>query len=187
MGRVCGFPAPGYHLGAKQKARARPGPTPGIVSGSGFCSGLSPPEKQKHLSRYDLPHGFCSAQALVTVDAGSGAWIFTIVSCPQRLHLRGRFRTAVSGRVSSSFPFPHTGQMTHPSLMTSLSGFLVICNAFPSLSTQGDELLRLVSSRKIIKPVAVGLYYMYTVPAPAPGKASTVRRCSRRSRRGCAR
>ena len=55
------------------------------------------------------------AQALVTLDAGTGSAIFTILSCRHSLHLQGRFLTDVSGRIFSSFPFPHIGQIAHPS------------------------------------------------------------------------
>ena len=53
-----------------------------------------------------------------------------MISCPQRLHLTGRFRTAVSGRSFSSFPFRQTGQITHPSLMFSLPQHTFDCNVF---------------------------------------------------------
>ena len=64
--------ATGYHLRAKQKARARPGPTLGILSGSGFRSGLSPPEMQKAPApTRPLQRGSCGtgtlAQALVDI------------------------------------------------------------------------------------------------------------------------
>lgn len=97
--------------------------------------GLSPPGKTKSAQANDNPSlGSVMAQALVTVDAGSGASIFTSVSCPQRLHFRGRFRAVVSGRISSSFPLPHTGQMTHPFLMTSLPHRTSVCKPFRPIS-----------------------------------------------------
>ena len=74
------------------------------------------------------------AQALVTVDAGSGASIFTRVSCPHRLHFLGRFRAMVSGRIFSSLPFWHTGQITHPSLTISLPHRTSVCKPFSLLS-----------------------------------------------------
>lgn len=74
--------------------------------------------------------GLSSAQALVTLDAGSGASIFTRVSCPQRLHLRGRFRAVVSARTFRSFPRWHTGQITHPSLTMILPQRMFDCKSF---------------------------------------------------------
>lgn len=53
--------------------------------------GLSPPSKTKSARAFHTPKGCFMAQALVSVDAGSGASIFTRVSCPHRLHLRGRW------------------------------------------------------------------------------------------------
>lgn len=112
-----GFKATGYHLRAKQKA-----------------------PKPRH------PFGSSQAQALVSLDAGSGASIFTTVSCPHRLHLQGKLRTAVVGRIFRSFPFPHTGQSTHPSFTGSLTRFSCDCNGFTSLSPRPVHLLYLLPS-----------------------------------------
>ena len=68
------------------------------------------------------------AQALVSLDAGSGASIFTIDSCPQRLHFLGRFWAMVSGLTFRIFPFPQIGQMTHPSLTIILPYPPLACN-----------------------------------------------------------
>lgn len=75
------------------------------------------------------------AQALVSLDAGSGAGkIFTLLSCPQRLHLHGTLQQLVSGFTFSSFPFLQIGQITHPFTTDSLTGCCASFNAFPSLS-----------------------------------------------------
>ena len=70
------------------------------------------------------------AQALVTLDAGTGSAIFTMLSCRQSLHLQGRFRTDVSGRIFNSFPLPHIGQIAHPSLTSILPQFSNKSNSF---------------------------------------------------------
>lgn len=76
------------------------------------------------------------AQALVTLDTGSGASIFTMDSCPQRLHFRGRSCAVVLGRTFRIFPFPHTGQITHPFLTISLADSILFCKPFLLLFAQ---------------------------------------------------
>ena len=101
------------------------------ISKAGIVKEKQLTRKSRELIREFTPvSGRSLAQALVSEDAGSGASIFTRVSCPQRLHFRGKFRTTVSGRVIKSFPFPHTGQITHPSFTTSLPRSRAPCNGF---------------------------------------------------------
>jgi len=76
------------------------------------------------------------AQALVTLDAGTGSAIFTILSCRHSLHLQGRFRTDVFGRIFSSLPLPHLGQIAHPSLTSILPQD---CNKSNSFSCKMKE------------------------------------------------
>ena len=90
--------------------------------------------KQKRLGPDHRSLGRSQAQALVSWDAGSGASIFTMVSCPHRLHLQGRFRVMVSDRSFKIFPFRHTGQSTHPSLTVSLPQVGAFCKPFRRLS-----------------------------------------------------
>ena len=115
-------------------------PTSGLVTTPSHASyllvlALSAPcaiatgQNKKRLNHSHLS-GCFMAQALVSVDAGSGASIFTRVSCPQRLHLRGRFRAVVSARTFRSFPFWHTGQITHPSLTMILPQRMFDCKSF---------------------------------------------------------
>ena len=109
-------------------------PHPGWRQGrSGFCAmGCHLHTKQKAPEPRLLPvSGSSLAQALVALDTGSGALIFTRDSKPHRLHLRGRFATNVSGRTFRSLPFPHTGQITHSFLMTSVSRFSITCKVHP--------------------------------------------------------
>lgn len=49
--------------------------------------------------------GSSLAQALVLLDAGSGASIFTITFASQRLHFNSRSRTTVVGKTGNSFFF----------------------------------------------------------------------------------
>lgn len=102
---------------------------PGRLQGHG----LSPPGKTKSAQAINTQSGSLMAQALVTVDAGSGASIFTSVSCPQRLHILGRLWAVVSDRIFSSFPFRHTGHIIHPSFMISLPHCAVLRKPFQPL------------------------------------------------------
>lgn len=86
--------------------------------------------KQKSAQAFHIPKGCFMAQALVSVDAGSGASIFTRVSCPHRLHLRGRWWQVLSGLTGRIFPFPQIGQRTHPFFTTSLPRSLYAIKPF---------------------------------------------------------
>ena len=101
-------------------------------------NGLTSRQNKKRPSHNTRLLGLSLAQALVSWDAGSGASIFTRLSCPQRLHLQGRFWAVVSGRSFRSFPLRHTGQITHPSLMTSLPQHMFDCKPFCPLFS-GNE------------------------------------------------
>ena len=68
------------------------------MSGAVFAPWAITSQAKQRSAQPDTHHGLSLAQALVSVDTGSGAPIFR-VSCPQRLHFRGRFRTMVSGRI----------------------------------------------------------------------------------------
>ena len=105
-----------------------------------FCSpwAVTSRQNKKRPSHDTRLLGSSLAQALVSWDAGSGASIFTRLSCPQRLHLQGRFWAVVSGRSFRSFPLRHTGQITHPSLMTSLPQRMFDCKPFCPLFS-GNE------------------------------------------------
>ena len=105
-----------------------------------FCSpwAITSRQNKKRPSHDTRLLGLSLAQALVSWDAGSGASIFTRLSCPQRLHLQGRFRVVVSGRSFRSFPLRHTGQITHPSLTTSLPQRMFDCKPFCPLFS-GNE------------------------------------------------
>ena len=70
------------------------------------------------------------AQALVRLDAGSGASMFTMDSCLHSLHLIGRLWTVVSGLILRILPFPQIGQITHPSFTISLPAFRNLRNPF---------------------------------------------------------
>jgi hypothetical protein len=95
-----------------------------------LCHPRSPPGKTKSAQATSSLPGKNTAQALVTLDAGTGASIFTMLSCLHSLHLQGRFRTDVSGRIFSSFPLPHRGQMAHPSFTSILPHFSNKSNSF---------------------------------------------------------
>lgn len=56
--------------------------------------------------------------------------MLSFVSCPQRLHLQGRSWTVVVGNSLMSLPFPHTGQIAHPSFVTIVADLVVACNDF---------------------------------------------------------
>ena len=110
-------------------------PHPGCRHGrSGFrARAITSRQTKKRPSHDTRSIGSSSAQALVSTDAGSGASIFTTVSCPHRLHLQGRFRAVVSARSFSSLPLRHTGQITHPSFTISLPQRALDCKPFRPL------------------------------------------------------
>lgn len=56
--------------------------------------------------------------------------MLSFVSCPHRLHLQGRSWTVVVGSSLMSFPFPHTGQIAHPSFETIVADSVFGCNDF---------------------------------------------------------
>lgn len=60
--------------------------------------------------------------------------MLSFVSCPQRLHLQGRSWTVVVGSSLMSLPFPHTGQIAHPSFVTIVADLVFGCKAVSSFS-----------------------------------------------------
>lgn len=102
-----------------------------LEPGRAYGHELSPPGKTKNAQATTPRYGASSAQALVSLDAGSGASIFTMDSCLQCLHLTGRSRMDVPGKSFISLR-PQTGHIAHPSFTTSLPHIPVFCNTFPS-------------------------------------------------------
>ena len=152
-----------------------------------FCSpwAITSRQNKKRPSHDTRLLGLSLAQALVSWDAGSGASIFTRVSCPQRLHLQGRFRVVVSGRSFRIFPLPHTGQITHPSFTLSLPQRMFDCNLFASFFEEMKEniltpeteknrkaysfcLLRRRLARGRFRPGALGSMYLIHAYSPYP-------------------
>ena len=105
---------------------------PGCLHGlKGFCAiGLSPPGKTKSLRRHVPQFAVHVAQAL-----WHRHWsIFTMASLPQTLQNTTSSVVRVVGRSFFTRPFPHTGQMSHPSFAISVAPLASICNAISSLS-----------------------------------------------------
>ena len=87
--------------------------------------------------------------------------MLSFVSCPQRLHLQGRSWTVVVGNSLMSLPFPHTGQIAHPSFVTIVADLVVGCKAVSSFSGALVVILSHVSRAEIIS--------LFLFPLPPSG------------------